>query len=165
MATGRTVAKYFKFQMEDSGGVLRDIPVNSANGIGLSHEEIDVSAFQDTVIGALAGQPNFVLDISGPFDNTAAQAASGSGAAPALSGSHIVVEPVNGLGTPLGFACYFGIQANWATGDPVFGLSSSGTDGILCFDYQADPASGVYTAKFRMNSGSAVPAWGTAAIT
>ncbi len=103
MATGRTVAKYFKFQMEDSGGVLRDIPVNSANGIGLSHEEIDVSAFQDTVIGALAGQPNFVLDISGPFDNTAAQAASGSGAAPALSGSHIVVEPVNGLGVPLGF--------------------------------------------------------------
>jgi len=165
MATGRTVAKYFKFQLEDSGGTLRDIPVNSINGVGLDYEEIDLAAFQDAVKGAYSGQPDWVGEIGGPFDNTAAQAASGSGAAPALSGSHVVLNNLPGGVTPLAFAFYFGIQANWSTGDPVFGLASSSANGMLCMSYKVDPNTGLYTARFRMAPGSAVPAWGTAAIT
>ena len=165
MATGRTVARWFKFQIKDSGGVLRDIPVNSINGVGLAYEEIDVTAFQDAVKGFLPGQPDFTLTIGGPFDNTAATAASGTGAAPTLSGSHTVLSAVNGLATPLSFACYFGIRNYWATGDPVFGLTSSATNGALVFEYSVDPSGVSYSAKLRMSPGSAVPAWGTAAIT
>lgn len=164
MATGRTVSKFFKFQIKDSGGVLRDIPVNSVNGIGLTYEEVDLTAFQDAVKGFLPNQPDFTLTISGPFDNRAAQAASTSGQAAALSGSHTVLAPLNGALTPLSFACYFGIQAYWSTGDPVFGLASSSTNGVLVFDYQVDPSNMTYSAKLRLFPGSAAPAWGTSAI-
>lgn len=165
MATGRTVSKYFKFQIDDSAGTVRDIPVNSINGVGLTFDEVDVTAFQDAVKGMLAGQPDFTLTISGPFDNTAAQAASGTGAAPALSGSHTVLYPLNGGYTPLTFGCYFGIRSHWATGDPAFGITSTAANGITCFEYTVDPAAMTYTAKFRMYPGSAAPAWGTAAFT
>lgn len=165
MATGRTVSKFFKFQIKDSGGVLRDIPVNSVNGIGLTYDEVDLTAFQDAVKGFLPGHPDFTLTISGPFSNNAAVAASSSGSAAALSGSHTVLAPLNGLMTPLSFGCYFGIQNYWTTGDPVFGLSSSSTSGVLVFDYQVDPSNMTYTAKLRLFPGSSAPAWGTSAIT
>ena len=168
--TGRTVAKWFKFQIDDSAGTLRDIPVNSINGVGLTFDEVDLTAFQDAVKGALAGQPDFTLTVGGPFDNTAAQAASASGAAAALSGSHTVLSALSaaqaaGTAVPLSFGCYFGIRHYWETGEPVFGLTSSATNGCLLFEYTVDPGNATYSAKFRMSPGSAVPAWGTAAIT
>lgn len=165
MATGRTVAKWFKFQTDDSAGTVRDIPVSSINGVGLTYDEIDVTAFQDAVKGALAGQPDFVLTVTGPFDNSAAQAASGSGAAAALSGSHTVLSGINGLSVPLTLGCYFGIRGYWATGDPAFGWTSSATSGALLFQYTVDPGTMIYTAKYRAYPGSAAPAWGTAAFT
>jgi hypothetical protein len=163
--TGRTVAKWFKFQVDDSAGTLRDIPVNSINGVGLTFEEIDLTAFQDAVKGALAGQPDFVLTVGGPFDNLAAQAASGSAAAAALSGSHTVLNAINGASTPLTFGCYFGVRHYWETGEPAFGITSTATNGAICFEYTVDPANMTYSAKFRMAPGSAAPAWGTAAYT
>ncbi len=163
--TGRTVSKFCKVQVDDSAGTMRDIPVNSVNGVGLTFDEVDLTAFQDAVKGALAGHPDFVLTISGPFDTSAAQAASGSAAAAALSGSHTVLNPINGGYTPLGFGIYFGMRHFWETGEPVFGLTASAANGMTCFDYTVDPGAGTYTAKFRMYPGSAVPAWGTAAIT
>jgi hypothetical protein len=162
--TGRTVAKYFKFQMEDSGGTFRDIPVTSVNGVGLEYEEIDLTAIQDAVKGALAGQPDWTLEISGPFDTTAVTSASGDGAAADLSGSHTVLNDLPGGTTPLGFAMYFGIQQNWTDGEPVFGLASTSDNGMLCMSYTVDPTGPTYTATFRMNPGSAVPAWGTSII-
>ena len=108
--TGRTVGKYLKIQIEDSGAVLRDIPVTSINGVGLTYEEIDVSAIQDAVKGMLNGQPDYVLELSGPFDTAAAQAASsGSGTAAALSGSHTVLNDLPNDLTPLAFGIYIGI--------------------------------------------------------
>lgn len=163
--TGRTAGKWTKVQVEDSGGVLRDIPVTSINGIGLDLPEVDVSAIQDAVKGFLTGQPDYTLDLSGPFDTAAAQAASGSGAASALSGSHTVLYDLPGGVTPLGFGLYIGIRHEWETGEPVWGLSSSAANGILCLDFKVDYIAGTYTAKFKMYPGSAVPAWGTAAIT
>lgn len=163
--TGRTVSKFAKFQVDDSGGTLRDIPVNSINGVGLTFDEVDLTAFQDAVKGALAGHPDFVLTISGPFDTTAATAASTSGAAPALSGSHTVLNGINGKYTPLTFGVYFGMRQIWETGEPCFGITSSSANGALCFDYTVDPGAGTYTAKFRMAAGSAAPAWASAAFT
>lgn len=166
MATGRTVPKYFKFQVDDSGGTMRDLPVFTVNDIGLDFaEENGLVAWQDAVMGSLSGLPDFAVDIGGPFSNVAAQAASGSGAAAALSGSHTVLNNLPGGVTPLGFGIYFGIQSIWSTGDPVFGLTASAVNGLLCFSYKPNPSTMLYTARFRMIVGSAVPAWGTAVIT
>ena len=163
--TGRTVSRWFKFQIDDSAGTLRDIPVNSINGIALPYDEVDLTAFQDALKGSLAGQPDFTLTIGGPWDTTAAQAASASGAAAALSGSHTVLYNLAGGGTPLSFGAYFGVRHFWETGEPVFGLTSSPANGITCFEYNVDPGGVTYTSKFRCYPGSAIPAWGTAAIT
>ena len=74
--TGRTVSKFTKVYIDDSGGTLREIPVNSINGVGLVAPEVDVSAWQDAVANMLLGQPGASITISGPFDNAAAAAAS-----------------------------------------------------------------------------------------
>jgi hypothetical protein len=162
MTTGRTVSKFFKFQIEDSGGVMRDIPVLTIGGVGVSYDEVDVSALQDAFKKFFSGQGTVSLTLTGPLDNTAAQAASGTGAAPALSGSHTVLQPLNGALTPRSFGAYFGIQAYWSTGDPVFG----GIDSIIVTDYQVTDNGQSYSAKIAV-AGNAVnlPAWGTAAIT
>lgn len=165
MATGRTVSRYFKFQIDDSAGTVRDIPVNSINGVGLEYEEVDLTAFQDAIKGVLNGLPDATIDISGPFDTTAAQAASGTGAAPALSGSHIILKDIVGVNTPLTMGIYFGIRANWATGDPAFGITSTAANGVLCTKYTVNPDDGTYSASFKPAAGSAILAWGTAAYT
>jgi len=162
--TGRTAGKWMKFQLEDSGGVLRDVPITSINGLGLTNSEVDVSAIQDAVKGFLTGQPDYSLEISGPVDNSVAQAASASAAAAALSGSHIVLSDLAGGVTPLGFGIYCGIQHYWETGEPVFGLASSASAGIICINYNVNPIDGTYTATFRLYPASTAPAWGTAAI-
>ena len=163
--TGRTVGRWFKFQVDDSAGTVRDIPVSTISGVGLSFEEKDLTALQDAVKGALPGQPDMVITITGPWDTTAAVAASGSAATPTLSGSHTVLNGINGLSTPLTFGAYQGVRHNWETGEPTFGITSSATTGALCFEYTIDPAAGTYSAKFRMFPGSPAPAWGTAAYT
>lgn len=160
MTTGRTVGKYCKVQIEDSGGTIRDIPVTTIGGVGVTYDEVDVSALQDALKGMLAGQGNVSVAITGPFDNTAAQAASGTGAAPALSGSHTVLSAANGVQTGRTFAVYLGIQGYWATGDPVFG----GVDSFIVTDYVVDPAAGTYSAKIAYKAGATAPAWGTSAL-
>lgn len=162
--TGRTVGKYVKFQIEDSGAVFRDIPVTSIGGVGLTYGEVDVTAIQDAVKGFLNGQADYTLEISGPYDTTAAQAASGSGAVAALSGSQAVLYDLPNDLTPLGFAIYIGVRHPWETGEAVFGLASTAANGILVMNYNVDPVASTYTATLRVYPGSAVPAWGTAAI-
>lgn len=160
MTVGRTIGKYSKVQIEDSGGTMRDIPVTSIGGVGITYEEIDVTALQDALKGMLAGQGSSSVTIGGPFDNTAAQAASGTGAAAALSGSHTVLSAINGSNTGRTFAVYIGIQGYWATGDPVFG----GVDSFIVTDYTVDAAAGTYSAKITYKAGATAPAWGTAAL-
>lgn len=159
MTTGRTVGKYFKFQLDD-GTAMRDIPVNTIGGVGVTYEEIDVSALQEALKSMLAGQGSISITFSGPFDNTAAATASATGEAPALSGSHTVLSAVNGSNTARSFGIYIGIQGYWATGDPVFG----GANDCIITDYVVDPAAGTYSAKLAYKSGTTAPAWGTAAI-
>jgi hypothetical protein len=163
MATGRTSPRFAKFQIEDTGGTLRDVPVSSLGSVGLTYDEIDVSAMQELVKAFLSGQATFSMTISGPFDNSAAAAASGSGASAAasLSGSFTVLQPLNGGLVPRAFGVYFGVQGDWTTGDPVFGADNS----VIVTDFTMDPSAGTYSAKLAHVSGGTAPAWGTSAIT
>jgi len=163
MATGRTSPRFAKFQIEDTGGVMRDVPVSSFGDVGLTYDEMDVSAFQETVKSFISGMANFSLAISGPFDNSAAATASTSGqdAGSYLSGSHTVLEPLNGGLTEKSFGVYFGVQADWTTNDPVFG----GVDSIIVTDYRVNIDNGTYSCKIvKAPSAANDPDWGTAAI-
>jgi hypothetical protein len=152
--------------LDDSGGTPREIPVNSINGVGLDYPEADVTAFQDAIRGVLPDTPDCTITVAGPFDNTAAVALAGTGAAPTLSGSHTILSGINGVNTPLGLCICIGIRGYWATGDPVFGLvSPSATVGFLCLSYIVDPGAGTYSATFKVYPGSTAPSWGTAILT
>ena len=164
-SVGRTVGKYFKFQIGTTGS-LRDIPVDTIGGVGITYPEVDLTALQDALKGFLTGQGTVAITIGGPFDTTAVQAASGSGAAAALSGSHTVLNPINGVMTPLSMGIYIGMREYWTTAqDPVFGIISSATSGVIVTDYTVDVVNGKYTAKIALYPGSAAPTWGLTVIT
>lgn len=162
--TGRTTGKYFKFQIDNSAGSTCDIAVNTINGVGLTYPQVDVSALQDALKGFLPGQPDATLTIGGPLDSSVYQACSASTEAPKLSGSHTILSPLNGLQTPLGFGCYIGMRQPWTSGEPVFGISGTTSNGILLFDYTVDFSAVTYQATFKFYPGSAAPAWGTAQL-
>lgn len=159
MATGRTVCKYTKFQIDD-GTAMRDIPVATFGGVGLTYEEVDLTAQQDALRSVLNNQGSFSCTITGPFDNSVAVAASGTGARPALSGSHTVLSAIDGSNSARSFGVYFGIQGDWATGDPVFGA----VDSVIVTDYTVN-SDCTYSAKISIAANRTNdPAWGTAAI-
>lgn len=163
--TGRTVNRWIRFLVDDSAGTLREIPIDSINGVGLDFGGADTTALQDAIKNTLPEMPDCTIDITGPFDNTAAQAAGGSAAAPALSGSHTVLSAIAGALTPLTLDVRFGVQHYWETGEPQFGITSSAANGFICTKYVIDPATMKYSASFRVYAGSIAPAWGTAAET
>lgn len=160
---GRTLCRYTKFQIEDIGGTLRDIPVTSYGDVGLTYEEKDLTGQQELIKSVLNGQASFSTTISGPFDNSDVVAASTSGNAPALSGSHTVLVPLVGRQTPTSFGIYYGIQRNWTDGDPVFG----GINSIIVTGYSVDLENSTYIATIMTagNNRGADPDWGTAQVT
>ena len=147
--TGRTVPRYTKVLIDDSSGTLREIAVNSINGLGLTYSELDLTAWNNAIHGVLSGTPDFSCTLSGPFDTTA------------NTGSHTVLSGVVGGNTPLTFDVRLGMRQTYVSGEPQFGVTSGATDGVLVTDYQVDLANMTYTAKIRMAAGSAAPAWGT----
>ncbi len=163
--TGRTVGRFVRFLVDDSGGTLREIPIDSINGVGLDYGGADTTALQDAIKNVLPETPDCTIEITGPVDNTAAAAAGGSGAAPSLSGSHTVLAPIAGVMTPLTLDVRIGIRHDWETGEPQFGITSSSVNGFVCTKYTVDPGTMKYAATFRVFAGSAAPAWGTAAET
>lgn len=166
--TGRTVSHFVNLVISDSGDTLRDIPINSNNlsVVGVTYDQEEgIVAFQDAVNAALPNMPSAPISFGGPFDTTAAQAASGTGVAPAYSGSHIVLSALNGLMTPLSLDIQFGIRQTWETGEPQFGITASATSGYLVFEYTVDPNSMLYQCTLNLFPGSSLPAWGTAAET
>ncbi len=157
--TGKTNNFFIGFLIDDSGGTLREIPVNSIGNVGHEYDEHDVTAFQDAVKNFLTGQPIVTgLEISGPFDDSAAAAP------PTLSGSHTVLNGIKGLNTPLTLDVQFGMRHAWEAGEPQFGITSTATDGVICKTYTVDPNTGLYTAVFAV-IGATLPDWGTAAET
>jgi hypothetical protein len=157
--TGRTNQKWVNFIVDDSAGTIRSIPVDSVNGVGLTYDEVELTAFQDAIKGVLPAHPDVTISITGPFDTTAANAS------PTLSGSHTILSAIVGGVTPLTLDVQVGIRHTWEAGEPQFGITSSATSGFLCTEYIPDVNAGKYSAKFRMYPGSSAPAWGTAAET
>lgn len=156
----RTVSKYCRFLIGDTGDVIRHIPVDSINGLGLTYDEVTYAAFIDTIKGALSNLANFSITITGPFDNTAAAAS------PSLSGSHTVLSALNGVNTPRMLDIQFGMGTTWTNGAPQFGITKSATAGVIVTDYQVIPSANgevKYSAKISMFAGSTSPDWGTAA--
>ena len=162
--TGRTVSRWTRLIVDASTGTLREPAFDSLSVCGIVYEEKDTTAFQDAIANALPGMPSCPIDITGPFDNSPLVAIATSGNAPAISGSHLVLQPINGLYTPLALGLLIGIGHYWETGEPVFGITGTATNGFICTKYTVDFASMKYSASFRVKSGSASPAWGTAII-
>lgn len=157
--TGRTTSKWTTFNLDDSAGTLRTIPVDSINGVGLTYDAVDLTAFMDAIKNALPAQADCKISIGGPFDTSAA-AAAGS-----LSGSHTVLYNLPGGTTPLALDIRIGIQHTWESGEPTFGITGTTSNGFICTKYEVDPGAGKYTAEFVVKSGSAAPEWNTTAHT
>jgi hypothetical protein len=150
---GRTVSKWVTFKVDDSAATLREIAVDSINGVGLEYDQQEFAAFQDALHTALPNHANAPIEITGPFDTTAA------------TGTHTVLSGICGGVTPLALGVFIGIQHVWEAGEPVFGITGTTANGYLCTSYQVDFSNQTYTARFVPKPGSAVPAWGTTAIT
>ena len=155
---GRTVSKWTDFQIDDSGGTLRSIPVTSITGVGFTFEEMDVSAMQEQIKNYLPGQKEFAMTISGPFDNTTAQSAG------TLSGSNTILSATVGGNTPLSLNIQIGMRHAWESGEPTFGITSSSTSGVLVTSYVADLAAMTYTATIKV-MGATSPSFATTAFT
>ena len=154
MATGRTVSKWVLFKVDNSGAAIQTIAVNSINVCGVTYEEHDLTAFQDAVKGALPGMPDAPVEIGGPWDNTA------------TTGSHTVINSIVGLSTPLALAVCFGMRTTFvANTDVNFGITGSADNGYLCVAYNVDPSTMMYTARFVVAPGSALPTFTTTEIT
>ena len=151
--TGRTTQKWTTFLVDDSGGTLREIPVDSINGVGLTYDEVELTAFIDAVKGVLPAHPDCTITITGPFDTTAS------------TGSHTVLSAIAGGTTPLALDVRIGVRHTWEAGEPTFGITGTTTAGFLCTEYVADVNAGKYSAKFRVFPGSTAPVWATAAHT
>lgn len=149
--TGRTVPKHTLFLIDDSGGTLRQIAINSLSALGVTYEPSDLTAFQDAVTGALPGHPSAPIEIGGPVDTTAD------------TGSHTVLNAINGLAVPLSLDVRMGVRQAWEAGEPQFGLTSTATSGYLCVSYLIDTTSMLYTASLVLFPGSDLPAFGVAA--
>jgi len=145
--TGRTVSRFVTFWFSD--GTMRQLPVDSINGVGLTYEETELTAFQDAIKGALPNTPDCQIDITGPFDTTA-------------NGAHAVLSAANGVMTPRSLDVKVGMRQTYAEGEPQFGSTASATSGWICTSYIVDVNASKYSAKFRLFPGSSAPAWGVA---
>lgn len=155
--TGRTVKKWMDFILHDSGGVLRSIPIDSINGVGVVYDEEDMTAFQDALKNVLSGHGDAPIDITGPFDTSVAAAAG------TLSGSHIILSALVGVMTPLSVDVQLGMRQAWEAGEPQYGITATATNGYIVTSYTVNPGTSKYAASLRMMGGSEAPAWGTAA--
>lgn len=148
--TGRTNKRWAAVLLDDSGGTLRNIPVNSINGVGLDYGAADVTAFTDAIKNVLTETPDCVISIKGPLDTTA------------NTGSHTVLAGVAGGNTPLSMDIQIGVRHAWESGEPQFGITSSASSGMLVTKYTVNLDDMMYEAELRV-IGSTAPAWGTTA--
>lgn len=161
--TGRTHSRWVNLIIHDYAGVLREIPINGISICGITYDETDLTAWQDAVKGALPNMPDAPIEFTGPYDVQPAQAASASGVVPALSGSHIVLEPIMGVMTTLSVDIQFGVRHTWESGEAQFGITRSAANGYILTKYDVDFDTMTYAARLVLYPGSALPAFGTGA--
>lgn len=150
MATGKTNARHIRVLVDDSTGTARTLSsVSNVTGVGLTHNETDVTAYSDGVVNVTLGHPRSEIEISGPLDNTA------------TTGPHIVFTGIVGLENNAGtlftstVTIQIGIRAAPATGNPEF------EGEFVCSAYNVN-GDGTYTARMVPATATA-PAWGTVA--
>ena len=163
--TGRTTSNWVNLRIYDYEPVLREIPINGISICGIAYDETDLTAWQDAVSGALPNMPDAPIEFTGPYDVQPAQVASATEVVPALSGSHIVLEPIMGAMTTLTVDIQIGIRHTWQTGEPQFGITRAAADGYILTKYDVDFENMTYAARLVLYPGSALPAWGTIAET
>ena len=161
--TGRTHYRWTNLIIHDYAGVLREIPISGISVCGITWDETDLTAWQDAVKGALPTMPDAPIEFTGPYDVQPAQTASASGVVPALSGSHIVLEPVMGVMTTLSLDIQVGVRHTWESGEAQFGITRSASNGYILTKYDVDFDTMFYAARLVLYPGSALPAWGTGA--
>lgn len=162
--TGRTVSRWSLFIVDDVGGTLRSLPINTINGVGLEFEAKDITAWQDAIKGSLPGQPSCSIDIAGPLTTDAAVTVAAG-----VSGSHTILAAIQAAGgvqttgVPLTLDFRAGMRHAWEAGEPQFGITGGTTDGYWMSSYIPNWNDSSYTAKFEIYAGSTAPAWGTTA--
>jgi len=155
--TGRTVSKHVQFHIGNAtNAAIRWIPIDTLSAVGVTYDETDLTAWMDAVKGMLPNMPAAPIDIGGPWDTTADSTND-----TALSGSHTILNGINGGATPLTLDIRIGMRHTWETGEPNFGITASATSGYLCTAYNVDFGSQRYTAHFDLFPGSSLPAFGT----
>ncbi len=161
--TGRTPSKFVRVVIGDINGVLREPPVNKIGNVGLTYPEVDLTAIQDALKGFLQGIPGFSMTLAGPLDTSAAVAIAATTLKPALSGSHTVLQPLNGRMIPVTFGVLVGMRHYWEEGEPVFSINASATSGMIISDYQViqNGEAMEYSCKLAMYPGSDAPTWNT----
>ena len=147
--TGRTISRWTAFLFSD-GASMRELPVDTINGVALTYPEVEQTAFMDAIKGALLDTPDCKIDIGGPFDSSS-------------NSAHAVLSAANGLSVPRSLDVQVGIRHDWEAGEPQFGITATATSGFLVSNYLVDVNTGKYTANLCMYSGSSAPAWGIAA--
>ena len=142
MATGKTHSKNVTVTY---GGQDISDGVDSINGIGLTYEEADVGGLNDSLNEFVQGRGDLNVALNGKLDNTA------------TTGSHTVLEPLNGDTTGSTLTIAIGIGAAPDSGDPEFECTSVGL-----FNYLVQVGDGAvtYTGALRPLDGAAA-AWGT----
>ena len=162
--TGRTVSKWLTFVLDDVGGTLRSIPINSINGLGLEFPAKDITAWQDAVHGSLPETPSCTIEIEGPLTIDALQTVAAG-----ISGSHLTLAPIQAAGgvqtsgVPLTIDVRCGMRHAWEADEPQFGITGSASNGFWLSSYVPDWNNSTYKATFEVYAGSDAPAWGTAA--
>lgn len=119
--------------------------INSVDGIGVSYEEVDVTTLCNAIMETIHGHGTVAINASGPFNNTA------------TTGSHIVIQPLNGNATGATLTIAIGSNAAPTTGDPEFEVTNMGV-----FNYLAAGGGGSVTASWAWRTlPGATAAWGT----
>lgn len=153
MATGKTHPRYITVTVDDSAGTPRNITcsINNIGGIGLTYDQSDVTTICNSVKQYLTGYGDATIDLSGPFNNTAAAAA------PAESGAHAVLPALLAAGSAATVTIAIGIRAAPTGGDPEF------EGEFVCTSYTLSGSASdlTWSAQFKPAFGAAAPAWGT----
>ena len=134
-----------------------EIPIDSISPVGFVYDETEVTAWQDAVKGYLRNHPDAPIDITGPWDNSAAAALAASGLAPTLSGSHTVLSALaapGGTALPRGLWIAIGVRGYWtAAVDPAFGVAApSATSGYVLTKYTVEGESNIQPDLYRIQA-------------
>lgn len=142
MATGKTNTKYVNIIYNSQ---TLDCSVQGVDGVGITYAEDDVTGLCNAIMEAVQGQGTVAVNLSGTLSNTA------------TTGTHTVIQALNGNTAGATLTIQIGIRAAATTGDPEFEVTAMGV-----FSYLVSLATGAptWSASLRPLPG-ATAAWGT----